>query len=55
MKKETLENWNPGRVFDSEIPGGDPETFFLVYPYHYLEDLPVKVECIRTEKAKLPQ
>ena len=43
MKKETLENWNPGRVFDSEIREEIQRRFSFVYPYQYLEDLPVKV------------
>lgn len=43
MKKETLENWNPGRVFDSEIREEIERRFSFIYPYQYLEDLPVKV------------
>ena len=55
MKKETLENWNPGRVFDSEIREEIQRRFSFVYPYQYLEDLPVKVSVSELKKAKLPQ
>ena len=50
MKKETLENWNPGRVFDSEIREEIQRRFSFVYPYHYLEDLPVKVSVSELKK-----
>ena len=32
MKKETQENWNPGRVFDSEIREEIQRRFSFVYP-----------------------
>ena len=50
MKKETLENWNPGRVFDSEIREEIQRRFSFVYPYQYLEDLPVKVSVSELKK-----
>lgn len=50
MKKETLENWNPGRVFDSEIREEIRRRFSFVYPYQYLEDLPVKVSVSELKK-----
>ena len=50
MKKETLENWNPGRVFDSEIREEIERRFSFIYPYQYLEDLPVKVSVSELKK-----
>lgn len=50
MKKETLENWDTGRVFDSEIREEIQRRFSFVYPYQYLEDLPVKVSVSELKK-----
>ena len=55
MKKETLENWNPGRVFDSEIREEIQRRFFLCISLSISGRSSCEGECIRTEKAKLPQ
>ena len=55
MKKETLENWNPGRVFDSEIREEIQRRFFLCISLSLSGRSSCEGECIRTEKAKLPQ
>ena len=51
MKKETLENWNPGRDFLTVRSGRrSRDGFSFVYPYQYLEDLPVKVSVSELKK-----
>ena len=55
MKKETLENWNPGRVFDSEIREEIQRRFFFCISISISGRSSCEGQCIRTEKAKLPQ
>ena len=43
MQEEYLKNWDADQVYDKEVRDEIEKRFSFVYPYKYLEDIPVKV------------
>ena len=50
MQEEYLKNWDADQVYDKEIREEIEKRFSFVYPYKYLEDIPVKVSVSDLKK-----
>ena len=50
MQEEYLKNWDADQVYDKEVREEIEERFSFVYPYKYLEDIPVKVSVSDLKK-----
>ena len=50
MQEEYLKNWDVNKVYDKEIREEIEKRFSFVYPYKYLEEIPVKVSVSDLKK-----
>ena len=50
MQEEYLKNWDADQVYDKEVREEIEKRFSFVYPYKYLEDIPVKVSVSDLKK-----
>ena len=50
MQEEILKNWNPEQIYDAKVREEIEERFSYVYPFRYLEDIPVKVSVSELKK-----
>ena len=50
MQEEYLKNWDADQVYDKEVRDEIEKRFSFVYPYKYLEDIPVKVSVSDLKK-----
>ena len=50
MQEEILKNWNPEQIYDAKVREEIEERFFYVYPFRYLEEIPVKVSVSELKK-----
>ena len=50
MQEEYLKNWDENKVYDAAVKEEIEKRFSFVYPYKYLEDIPVKVSVSDLKK-----
>ena len=50
MQEEYLKNWDENKVYDEAVKEEIEKRFSFVYPYKYLEDIPVKVSVSDLKK-----
>ncbi len=50
MQEEYLKNWDVDKIYDKEVREEIEKRFSFVYPYKYLEDIPVKVSVSDLKK-----
>ena len=50
MQEEILKNWNPEQIYDAKVREEIEERFSYVYPFRYLEEIPVKVSVSELKK-----
>ena len=50
MQEEYLKNWDANKVYDKNVREEIEKRFSYVYPYKYLEDIPVKVSVSDLKK-----
>ena len=50
MQEEYLKNWDADQVYDKEVREEIEKRFSFVYPYKYLEDIPVQVSVSDLKK-----
>ena len=50
MQEEYLKNWDADKVYDKEVREEIEKRFSFVYPYGYLEEIPVKVSVSDLKK-----
>ena len=50
MQEEYLKNWDENKVYDEVVKEEIEKRFSFVYPYKYLEDIPVKVSVSDLKK-----
>ena len=50
MQEEYLKNWDENKVYDEAVKEDIEKRFSFVYPYKYLEDIPVKVSVSDLKK-----
>ena len=50
MQEEYLKNWDENKVYDETVKEEIEKRFSFVYPYKYLEDIPVKVSVSDLKK-----
>ena len=50
MQEEILKNWNPEQIYDAKVREEIEERFSYVYPFCYLEEVPVKVSVSELKK-----
>lgn len=50
MQEEILKNWNPEQIYEAKVREEIEERFSYVYPFRYLEDIPVKVSVSELKK-----
>ncbi len=50
IQEEYLKNWDTDKVYDKEVRKEIEKRFSFVYPYSYLEDIPVKVSVSDLKK-----
>ena len=50
MQEEVLKNWDPEQIYDAKVREEIEERFSYVYPFRYLEEIPVKVSVSELKK-----
>ena len=50
MQEEVLKNWDPEQIYDAKVREKIEERFSYVYPFRYLEEIPVKVSVSELKK-----